>query len=289
MRTTRTSFGGMFAPVVASRFVRSGAFGFVAKARTKPFVSPFRTTINTDTVAATTSAFPLFSTASDDDARRLVDTVGGDDGDVSSDVFVVQDWNDRVGLQAGLANDLKGWRVAVEWRDTPRGAGVFAARDVPAGTVMRIGRTGVNLLRFREAEDVLRFCRRGDGDDDHGQQYRARLAYATDYLWGFEDDSSPDFVDYDREDRFVGMWVPGNGLNHDPNPNMVYRAAVDERTGVASTDHGVNLVALRDIEAGEEIYDDYRRHGRSPRWLSDFAKEHNATLNFADCNDFVEE
>ena len=62
----------------------------------------------------------------------------------------------------------------------------------------------------------------------------------------------------------------------------MYRPARD-----GGTDVGINLVALTNIEAGEELYDDYRRHGSAPKWLLEFAKEYNVTLNFAECNDFV--
>eukprot|EP00961_Rhodomonas_salina_P156511 2107588-Rhodomonas_salina.7 len=47
------------------------------------------------------------------------------------------EWDDRIGLQEKWANAEKGWKVLVEWKQTPYGAGVFAAQDIAAGTVLR--------------------------------------------------------------------------------------------------------------------------------------------------------
>ena len=119
------------------------------------------------------------------------------------------------------------------------------------------------------------------------------MNYVKDYLWGYtpyntdcegysvtaEDDT---YNCADDDERFFGMWIPGNGLNHSPTPNTVYRT----RSG--GTNQGIDLVALRNIEAGEELYDDYRRHGKAQTWLLEWAKTKQVTLNFADCNDFVD-
>ncbi|KAL3897095.1 MAG: hypothetical protein SGARI_007001 [Bacillariaceae sp.] len=75
------------------------------------------------------------------------------------------------------------------------------------------------------------------------------------------------------------MWIPGNGLNHHTEPNTVYRMS----------DDGIDLMSLKDIAKDEELYDDYRRHGKAPEWLEHWAKQHKVSLNFAGCNDFVDE
>jgi hypothetical protein len=75
---------------------------------------------------------------------------------------------------------------------------------------------------------------------------------------GYDDDD--DETTSEKEtNRFFGMWVPGNGLNHNREPNTVYRPAAQ-----GGTDVGIHLVALRDIEQGEELFD-YRRHGTAPQ------------------------
>jgi hypothetical protein len=195
-------------------------------------------------------------------------------------------WNDRLALQSLWTLKEKGWRVEVEWKETQQfGVGVFAAEPVAAGSVLRVGRNGRNLIQFRDTNDILAFCGAGGNNE-----YRGRLAYVQDYLWGFHPThtdqrgyptllSSSDFDSHDEQ--FFGMWLPGNGLNHNTTPNTVYQALA------GGTEEGIALLALVDIAEGQELYDDYRRHGTATMWLKDFARTHNMTLNFSDCNDFV--
>jgi len=208
------------------------------------------------------------------------------------------DWDDRIALQKKWSNAEKGWQVDVEWLPTAAtgGVGLFARQDVPEGTVLRVGVLGVNLLQFRSIRDIRgRFLdiASNAGEDNNSEEYRARVRYVKDYLWGFDpiadergypvaaeprSSNEDDEEEEEADRRFLGMWIPGNGLNHSSDPNTVYR----------STDHGIDLVALEPIKRGEELYDDYRRHGsRAPDWLRDFARNHGVTLNFQDCNDFV--
>lgn len=199
------------------------------------------------------------------------------------------DWNDRIGLQQRWDNNQKGWQVAVEWRPTPYGAGLFALQDIAAKTVLRRGVLGKNLLQFKSIEEIQDFCQNAkvntDTETDTDTDERsARLHYVKDYLWGFyrqaDERGYPSKCSNsnDNDNRFFGMWIPGNGLNHNMQPNTVYR----------ETTHGIDLVALVNVQAGQELYDDYRRHGTAPPWLQAFAKQYAVTLNFADCNDFVD-
>jgi len=186
------------------------------------------------------------------------------------------DWKNRQGLQdTTWTLEEKGWKTAVEWKDTPFGVGVFSCEEsIAKDTVLRKGVLHVNLLQFLSSQDIEDWCQADE-------EYWDRLLYAKDYLWGFSyhtDEAGYELGD-DSGDRFFGMWVPGNGLNHSLRPNTVYRA----------TSEGIDLVALEDISKGQELTDDYRRHGRSTEWLKAFASEKNVTLNFADCNDFVKE
>lgn len=204
------------------------------------------------------------------------------------------DWDDRIGMQSAWTNMEKGWKVEVDWRETPFGAGLFAAQDIPSGTLLREGNNGINLIQFHSIEDIETFCK-GDGDSGTAA-YHSKLSYVKDYMWGFNpnadgegydivDDKTAGKLSAEHEaERFFGMWVPGNGLNHSPSPNTVYRPAIN-----GGTDVGIDLVALRDIREGEELFDDYRRHGSAPAWLLKFASKNNVSLNFAECNDFVDE
>lgn len=211
---------------------------------------------------------------------ELVNTVAYTTATAISDEKTVDlDWNDRIGLQNKWSNPKKGWKVAVEWRQTQFGAGLFALEDVPKDTILRVGQNGVNLLEFESVEDIEAFC---------GDSKEARLLYVKDYLWGFNpnaDERGYTTATPSQEDRFVGMWIPGNGLNHNEEPNTVYRPHPTGGTSV-----GIHLVALDDVRKGDELTDDYRRHGTAPIWLQDFCQEYNvSSLNFADCNDFVNE
>ena len=203
------------------------------------------------------------------------------------------DWDDRIGIQDQFTLEEKGWTVPVDWRSTPHhGVGVFSTDTIKAGTVLRRGILGVNLQEFTSRADIEALCRRSGGtegergDNRPRSSSQAKLEYVTDYLWGFS--TATDHRGYaikadngatssDDDDRFFGMWIPGNGLNHHETPNTVYRATPD----------GIDLVALVDVRPDDELVDDYRRHGTASEWLKEFATLHNVTLNFVDCNDFV--
>jgi hypothetical protein len=191
------------------------------------------------------------------------------------------DWDDRIQLQSKWSNEEKGWKVAVQWKETPYGVGLFSAQHINAGTILRKGCFGRNLLRFETANDIEAFLQ----DVTNSAESQARLRYVSDYLWGFyahsDERGYPISLCTDRNNQFVGMWIPGNGLNHDVNPNTVYRPKV------GGLEEGIDLIALTDIAAGDELFDDYRRHGSATTWLLEFAKTKNINLNFEGCNDFV--
>lgn len=193
------------------------------------------------------------------------------------------DWDDRIKLQATWSLREKGWLLdCFEWKPTPQhGIGLFATQDISAGTVLRIGTKGKNLKFFTSANDIEDFCN-GQGE----QHYVSRLNYVKDYLWGYNTMADEQGYELpgrpkDSESFYFAMWVPGNGLNHNPIPNTVYC------TLSGGIDQGIALVALTDIQKSHELVDDYCRHGSAPEWLQEFAKQKNITLNFANCNDFV--
>jgi hypothetical protein len=185
----------------------------------------------------------------------------------------------------------------VEWKQTLFGAGLFAAEDIVDGTLLRTGIIGINLVQFRSINEIETFCKGPDQKDDNENEvmYKSRLNYVKDYLWGYNPNADERGYDVyaDKEERirspehdaarFFGMWVPGNGLNHNPSPNTVYRPSSN-----GGMDVGIDLIALRDIKKGEELFDDYSRHGNAPTWLLEFASKYNVTLNFAECNNFVD-
>ena len=186
------------------------------------------------------------------------------------------DWDDRIGLQDKWTNTEKGWKVAVEWRQTPFGVGLFAAEDLKRGTVIRVGKSGLNLLQFHDAADVMTFCKQ-DAHNVETPVDPKRVGYVSDYLYGF----NPIAENGGEAPRWFGIWIPGNGLNHSVEANTEYRPAP------GGTNEGINLVASCDVACGDQLFDDYRRHGHAPQWALDFAKQYGCTLNFAECNDFV--
>jgi len=226
---------------------------------------------------------------------------------VSTNMLDKIDWDDRIGVQDKWTNEAKGWKVNVEWKQTPFGAGLFALQDIPAETVLRVGKNGRNLVQFRSVDDIDEFCGKLKDDNDETSSDdnlldRSRLLYVKDYLWGFNPQADergydiPSALDEtasctddekskpQQEDlnRFFGMWIPGNGLNHHLEPNTVYRP--NKEGGV---NEGIDLVALKEISSGDELWDDYRRHGKASLWLRTFAEVYQVSLNFSDCNDFV--
>jgi len=185
------------------------------------------------------------------------------------------DWNDRIGLQSLWSAKEKGWVVDVEWKPTLYGTGVFAKHDIDASSVLRHGRCGSNLLRFQNVEEMEGFCK-----DTDGMLKPELVKYVSDYLYGFKPNRKSGAITTDF-DSWYGIWVPGNGLNHSEQPNTIYQVSSD------GLDVGIDLCALTNVKKGDELHDDYRRHGNAPPWAKDFASKLGVSLNFTGCNDFV--
>jgi hypothetical protein len=209
-----------------------------------------------------------------------------------------------------------------------QGIGVFAQERIEPGTILRRGRLGYNLVQFHNVDDIEAFVAAGSGGaasaaaaaaatgdpadvaavdaavttsstpaasaatGTSNTREAAKWRYVSDYLWGFHYRTNEGGWPYDEHSSlmFVGMWMPGNGLNHSMYPNTIYR--VPPPPGVVGADvrdkhDAIQLVATREIFEGEQLYDDYRRHGKSPLWLQPLIRRRNLQLNFKDCNDFV--
>ena len=216
-----------------------------------------------------------------------------DDGIVKT-IDADLDWNDRIAIQNNWNMEAKGWQVRVEWRDAAYGVGLFAQQDIAKDTILRVGLFGVNLYQFKAVQDIETFCQRAATDKEH----HARLMYVKDYLWGLslntdergyeltkplDDDGKPNPTmtrsseEDEEENRSYHMWIPGNSLNHTLDPNTVCRWM----------GNGIHLVALQDIAKDEELVDDYRRYGKAPDWLLEFARDKQIALMFEGCNDYV--
>jgi hypothetical protein len=209
------------------------------------------------------------------------------------------DWDDRQELQNKWTLAEKGWEVAVEWKITSEhGVGVFAQEKIAPGTILRRGRLGYNLVQFHNVADIEAFVattttggpRAGDNDNDSAMEAK-KWRYVADYLWGFHYRTNDDGHPFDENSSlmFIGMWIPGNGLNHHKKPNTIYQvpAVGDDDDDENSKDDTLHLVAVREIFQGEQLYDDYRRHGKAPMWLQPLIRHRQLQLNFKDCNNFV--
>mmetsp|Transcript_51502 Transcript_51502/g.85342 ORF Transcript_51502/g.85342 Transcript_51502/m.85342 type:complete len:234 (-) Transcript_51502:19-720(-) len=227
-------------------------------------------------------------------ALKLLDTLLEQLALVTSPINTIEsaagiDWDDRIALQSRWSLREKGWQVKVEWKQTPYGCGLFAAEDIAAGSIIRIGLKGKNQLEFQNLEELEAFLvgpsssnKKANSSD---KAFQSRVRYVGDYVYGFNrnaDKRGYPVAGKDSQDRWFGCWIPGNGINHSKEANTLYSSAP------GGTNEGVNLVALCDITKGEQLFDDYRRHGNAPQWMREFANKYNvASLVFPDCNDFV--
>lgn len=74
----------------------------------------------------------------------------------------VKDWQDRIAFQRTWTLQQKGWNVAVEWKMMEFGVGLFAKQDIPKDAVLREGKTGVNVVQFKNAQEMESFCTNDD-------------------------------------------------------------------------------------------------------------------------------
>jgi hypothetical protein len=252
-------------------------------------------------------------------------------------------WSNRLVLQNSFTLHEKGWQIQVIWKKSQicTGIGVYANANIQRNTILRIGILNYNLLQFQNSINIDHFSwnnyndnsnhdeRRNDDNSNNDELYNARLQYVQDYLWGLYTSNTDrngypirsggntttttttdtDNMNDDDNERFIGMWIPGNGLNHSTTPNTVYRIIYDDENNNMKNDHEnstnqnqntnqrrrrnnkiqmIQLIALNDIKKGDELYDDYNRHGTiAPKWLQEYAINKNITLNFANHNHFV--
>ena len=201
-----------------------------------------------------------------------------DDGDDDFPIDVLSqlrqsdiDWDNREALQSRWTPHEKGWRIQVEWKRTPFGLGAFAAQDVTQGTILRVGKSRRNLIIFSSKQDIVAFL----GDPDH-PQYHPKVRYLSDYLFGNFHPETQEFT--------YGILVPGFGTNHSDTPN-VQTSHID---GDGSNDDQViSMVAVRDIRQGEELRNSYHACGPAPDFVKEFSEQHQVSLVFPGCNDFV--
>ena len=141
------------------------------------------------------------------------------------------------------------------------GIGVFADEDIEAGTVLRIGTIGVNLVIFNPTTNY-----------PNKNKTKATAEHLKNYAW-----VCPCHVKGGGKDMMV--LIPGSGINHRTQANSMTVCRKD----------GVDLVAVRPIKRGEPISNDYNLFGRAPQWHVDMLKEAFGTDEcvFRGLNDYV--
>ena len=195
------------------------------------------------------------------------------DGTINEDIFPdVAIFSERTDIQSLFPNAMKGWQVPVHHGECSLGYGmaVFAGADIEAGTVLRRGVPGLNLLRIQSKEDLDRL-----GDNPHV------LSYLADYLFGFTD--CDDSVEDSKKIYHQNLWVPGCGFNL-----CAARANVDHTHSEDGTE--VHLVAKKKMAKGEQMFQDVSDLGHAPEfmveWRDSFKSKFEMPLNFKGQNDY---
>lgn len=164
-------------------------------------------------------------------------------------------WLDRIQMQNAYSLEAKGWKVKVNWGESSisgAGVGAFVGEDVEKGQLMRIAKTGKNLIRFRDQSKLPK------------NMSLVTKNYISNYVGQVDD--------------FVMIFLPGNCFNHsiDPNIDMI---PADEET--------IHLIACKDMKAGTELTQNYYTFGKPPKYLQDLAKDEQMELTFPGYNSFL--
>jgi hypothetical protein len=181
--------------------------------------------------------------------------------------------DDRLTLQSCWTDIEKGWLVAVERRRTQdAGLALFAKENILKGQVLRQTIIGKNLVRFRNKEDICTFLKTFPSE-----MQGSVCKYIADYTFGLNGLEGGEY--------FYGLFFPGNGPNHSKERNSGLQYVYSSDGQVV----GLNYVALDNIDAGQEIWDDYSLFGEAPSWLMEWHAEHcqQLKLTFPGTNDYV--
>lgn len=130
-------------------------------------------------------------------------------------------------------------------KDAWGGFGVFAAEKILKGTlVWNYDDANINTLDEKLAKNLC-----------------SNPLIIRDILTANYFDASGQMVDL-RND-------PGRYFNHSRSPNVSLGSVIGWNDYYAKS-----TFALRDIEIGEELLDDYRTYGEVPKWYQELLKKH---------------
>ena len=166
-------------------------------------------------------------------------------------------WCDTLNMQSLYTLEQKGWRKKMIWKQSTvlhGSIGVFADEDIQNGeTVIRYTNMK-NLIVLKSADDIPPLT-------------KSTIEYFSNYVFQTED--------------VCALCIPGSSVNHDKS-----RA---NNTLVKISENELAVIATKDIRKGEEFLGNYSRYGAPPKWLVDYAEEHNIweSLTFKGYNDYV--
>lgn len=176
----------------------------------------------------------------------------------------------RLSLQCRYTEKEKGWLKQVERKIVGDiGLGLFAAEHIKRGDRLRTGILGKNLWRFHNEECVKSFLKMFGSNS-------GAASYVREYSFGLQ---------VGENDFFYGLFFPGNGINH----NNCKESRNIRLQSVYSADREellrIDVVAIKDIEKGAQIFDDYSTFGPAPSFLTTWSE--GVELTFPGCNGFV--
>ena len=166
------------------------------------------------------------------------------------------EWSDTLHTQALYSNQQKGYLKKVTWKHSTlpgAGIGIFAEESLKKGEVLRVMEEGKNAIFFHSEKDIPPL------DNSYTRQY------LQDNLLQLDD--------------ILGICIPMTAINH--------RSTRHNSTLVKISATVFHNVICEDVQAGEEIVNNYVEYGEPPAWLKMFAKTHNIAMPFKGCNDYV--
>ena len=176
-------------------------------------------------------------------------------------------WTDSKAMQDCYSYEDKNWKVPVQHKTTQFGIGVFVTEKVEQGSVLRVGINKENVIIMKSLDcipDVLK-------NSDRKTKMQKTLNFISNYVYGWS---------YDDGIVETYLWLPGCSINHRKNQANI---------SFVRTEKGVNLIATKNLEAGEELLADYNSFGPPAAWLVDFLVNSGVTkLCWKGYNDFVE-
>ena len=149
---------------------------------------------------------------------------------------------DTVAMQSLFTLEQKGWTKKVIWKQSTvldASIGVFADEDIQKGETTMRYINKKNLIILKSAEDLPPLTKN-------------TIEYLQNFIFQIED--------------VCGFTIPGAGINHD--------GARANHQLVKISDNEVVGMAIKDVQKGEELVCDYAHFGLPPKWLIDYAWEH---------------